>query len=129
VSSRVRITEYLDVDAATEMWCCHVCGRELISARENYKRGCLVHERDPKEIYPPIFEGNPQVTLTTAEGYGIFVEFYCPGCGTMVENELLPPGHPPTHDIELDIDALKRRVLGAAERELAGAASASEVTR
>jgi acetone carboxylase gamma subunit len=39
----------------------------------------------------------------------VFVEFYCPGCGTMVENELLPPGYPPTHDIELDIDALKAR--------------------
>jgi hypothetical protein len=25
----------------------------------------------------------------------------------MVEAEYLPPGHPPLHDIELDIDALK----------------------
>jgi len=25
----------------------------------------------------------------------------------MVETEYLPPGHPPLHDIELDIDALK----------------------
>ena len=25
----------------------------------------------------------------------------------MVEAEYLPPGHPPVHDIELDIDALK----------------------
>jgi acetophenone carboxylase len=105
----VRITEYLDVDLDREMWSCHVCERDLIGARENYKRGCLVYERDPKEIYPPIFEGNPQVTLTTADGYGVFVEFYCPGCGTMVENELLPPGYPPTHDIELDLDALKAR--------------------
>jgi hypothetical protein len=27
----------------------------------------------------------------------------------MIENEYLPPGHPVTHDIELDIDALKKR--------------------
>jgi len=26
-----------------------------------------------------------------------------------VETEYLPPGHPPTHDIELDIDDLKKR--------------------
>jgi acetone carboxylase gamma subunit len=26
-----------------------------------------------------------------------------------VEVEYLPPGHPITHDMELDIDALKRR--------------------
>ena len=25
----------------------------------------------------------------------------------MIETEYLPPGHPPVHDIELDIDALK----------------------
>ena len=27
----------------------------------------------------------------------------------MIETEYLPPGHPITHDIELDIDALKRK--------------------
>jgi acetone carboxylase gamma subunit len=132
VSSRVRITEYLDVDLAREMWCCHVCERDLIGARENYKRGCLVYERDPKEIYPPIFEGNPQVTLTTADGYGVFVEFYCPGCGTMVENELLPPGYPPTHDIELDLDALKARHQaegGEPELSVAGVAASPSGVR
>ncbi|MDP2728764.1 MAG: acetone carboxylase subunit gamma, partial [Dehalococcoidia bacterium] len=40
------------------------------------------------------------------------IEFYCPGCGTMVENEYLPPGHPITHDIELDISRLKKKYLG-----------------
>ena len=34
---------------------------------------------------------------------------YCPGCGIQIENEYLPPGHPITHEIELDIDALKAR--------------------
>jgi acetone carboxylase, gamma subunit len=29
----------------------------------------------------------------------------------MMENEYLPPGHPLTHDIELDIDQLKARHL------------------
>jgi acetophenone carboxylase len=128
----VRITEYLDVDLDREMWCCHVCERDLIGARENYKRGCLVYERDPKEIYPPIFEGNPQVTLTTADGYGVFVEFYCPGCGTMVENELLPPGYPPTHDIELDLDALKARHRAQAdepELSVAGATASPSGVR
>jgi acetone carboxylase gamma subunit len=30
----------------------------------------------------------------------------------MVEVEYLPPGHPITHDIELDVDRLKSRYLG-----------------
>jgi len=38
------------------------------------------------------------------------VEFYCPGCGTQVETEYLPPGHPITHDIEIDLDTLKQRL-------------------
>ena len=46
----VRITEYLDIDLESERWCCHVCGRDLAAARENYKVGCVVYERDPKEI-------------------------------------------------------------------------------
>jgi acetone carboxylase gamma subunit len=32
-----------------------------------------------------------------------------------VEVEYLPPGHPLTHDIELDIDSLKRRHLSSVE--------------
>jgi acetophenone carboxylase len=38
------------------------------------------------------------------------VEFYCPGCGVQIETEYLPPGHPLTHDIEVDIDRLKNRI-------------------
>lgn len=109
---RVRITEYLDIDVLREMWRCHVCDHELISARENYKRGCLVYERDPKEIHPPIFtEGGPW-QLTTVDGYGVFVEYYCPGCGTNLETEHLPEGYPPPHDIQVDIDALKAKMRG-----------------
>jgi len=104
----VRITEYLDIDLDAELWRCHVCGHVLAAARDNYKRGCLVYERDPKELYPPIY-ADAEFTMTVADGYGVFVEFYCPGCGTMIENELLPEGYPPAHDIELDVDALKAK--------------------
>jgi hypothetical protein len=31
----------------------------------------------------------------------------------MLENEMLPLGHPLTYDLELDIDALKRKYLGS----------------
>lgn len=104
---RVRITEYLDIDVDEEMWHCNRCGYALISARDNYKKGCLVYDRDPREIWQGI----------TGEKWGFsadpewcrLVEFYCPGCGTLVETEVLPPGHPITHDIELDIDKLKAK--------------------
>ncbi len=107
MANKQQITEYLDIDLDKEMWCCNRCGKELISARENYKKGCKVYNRDPRDIYPPVVEG--EFTFSPDPEWCRIIEFYCPGCGIMVENEYLPPGHPITHDIELDIDQLKQR--------------------
>jgi acetone carboxylase gamma subunit len=114
MGAKRQITEYLDIDLEKEMWCCNRCGRELISARENYKKGCLVCERDPREIYNPLVDET--YNFAPDPDWVRIVEFYCPSCGTMIENELLPPGHPITYDIELDIDKLKTRHLGRQEQ-------------
>jgi acetone carboxylase gamma subunit len=108
---KIRITEYLEIDLDSQKWCCQRCGKELVDARENYKKGCLVAEKPLDEVYPPLTEG---------EAYGFrpdpdfcrLIEFYCPQCGVMIENEYLPPGHPITHDIEIDLDALLARTAG-----------------
>ena len=105
---RLRITEYLDIDLDREQWLCERCGRVLGSARESYKKGCLLYARDPREIHPPIVEGN--FSFAPDPLWVRIVEFYCPGCGTQVETEYLPPGHPITHDIEIDLDTLKQRL-------------------
>ena len=47
---KVRVTEYLEIDLTSEQWCCQRCGHALISARENYKKGCLVDERPLAEV-------------------------------------------------------------------------------
>ena len=107
---RLRVTEYLDLDLDDEGWHCHVCGHLLGSARANYKEACLIHERDPREIHPPLIEG--EYTFGPDPQWVRIVEFYCPQCGTQVETEYLPPGHPITHDIEIDIDKLKERISG-----------------
>ena len=105
---RIRMTEYLELDLGDEMWYCNRCGQALISARENYKKGCLIYNRDPREIHPPLLEA--EFTFSPDPEWVRIVEFYCPGCGVQVETEYLPPGHPITHDIELDIDSLKTRL-------------------
>lgn len=110
---RRRITEYLDIDLEAETWVCNRCDREIVSARENYKHGCLVYDRDPQEIHPPEIEGD--FTFSPDPEWMRFVEFYCPGCGTLLETEPLPPGHPITHDIELDVDRLKEKYLYSEE--------------
>ena len=105
---KIRITEYLDIDLDTEQWCCNRCTRELIHAKENYKRGCLVRERSLASVHPPLVE-NQAYSFSPDPDFCRLIEFYCPQCGVMVENEYLPPGHPITHDIEIDLDRLREK--------------------
>jgi acetone carboxylase gamma subunit len=107
-ANRIRITEYLDLDLNVEQWACNRCGRLLGAARENYKRGCLLHDRDPREIHHPLVTG--PFNFSPDPLWVRIVEYYCPGCGVQMETEYLPPGHPITHDIELDLDSLKERL-------------------
>lgn len=114
MTERRQITEYLALDLEREAWCCHRCGCELGSARENYKKFCLVHERDPREIHPPSVSG--PYTLAPDPEWCRIVEFYCPDCATQFEVEYLPPGHPITWDIAIDLDAMKSRSATSGER-------------
>jgi acetophenone carboxylase len=104
---RRQITEYLELDLEHERWHCRRCGHDLGDARRNYKEGCLVWERDPREIHRPIVEG--EYTFAPDPSWCRVLELVCPSCATLVEVEYLPPGHPLTHDIEIDVDALKQR--------------------
>jgi len=106
--NKIRVTEYLDLDLDRELWSCNRCGRDLGPARENYKKGCLLYDRDPREIHPPIVPGD--FSFSPDPLWVRIVEFYCPGCGVQLETEYLPPGHPLTRDIEIDIDSLKARL-------------------
>ncbi len=119
---RVRITESLDIDLISEQWCCNRCGFALIGARSNYKEGCLIRAREPAAVYQPLVVQEPY-TFSPDPAWCRIVEFYCPQCGVMFENELLPPGHPLTHDIELDLEKLKTK------HGLAGGTPGGEVAR
>jgi acetone carboxylase, gamma subunit len=100
-----QMTEYLIIDLESLEWQCSRCGQSLGHADKSYKEGCLVAVRSPTEIWQPIVEG--RTTLTYDQEWVKLVEFYCPGCACMIEVEMLPPGHPISHDIELDLNALK----------------------
>lgn len=107
MTGKVAITEYLAIDLAKDRWECRRCDHDLGSARSNYKEGCLVADRDPREVHDAVVTGD--YTFAPDPEWCRLVEFYCPHCATLIEVEYLPPGHPITHDIELDIDALKAR--------------------
>jgi len=104
----IRVTEYLDLDLDRERWLCNRCGYDIGPARESYKKGCLFHARDPREIHPPLVHA--EFTFSPDPLWVRIVELYCPGCGVQMETEYLPPGHPITWDIEIDLDSLKERL-------------------
>ena len=106
--SKVEITEYLEVDLDDETWHCKRCGHALAAAKDNYKSGTLVCQRDITDVHPPLVEGQ-NYSFTPDPDYCRLLEFYCPKCATLIETEYLPPGHPITHDIELDMEALKSK--------------------
>ena len=100
---RKSITEALVANTESLEWECHRCQQSLGPVSENYKKGCLIAQRHPDEIWQPLIEG--ELNFTYDATWARIVEFYCPGCGALLEVEMLPPGHPLTHDIELDVDA------------------------
>lgn len=105
---KVFVTAALAIDLDNEKWECTRCNAQLGSARANYKAGLVVRERDPGEVHAPILDRDRyDFTFAPDPEWCRLVEYFCPSCGRQVEVEYLPPGHPPTHDIELDIDALK----------------------
>ncbi|MEQ9479922.1 MAG: acetone carboxylase subunit gamma [Algiphilus sp.] len=107
---KVLITENLRIDLDSERWECRACGSELFDARDNYKRGLLVYDRDPREIHKPLLDPERyEYTYAPNPAWCRILEYYCPHCGSMIETEYLPPGHPPVRDIELDLDVLKEQ--------------------
>ncbi|HJP35638.1 MAG: acetone carboxylase subunit gamma [Gammaproteobacteria bacterium] len=105
---KLRVTESLDLDLNDEQWLCNRCGEKLGPAQANYKDGCKVYERDPTEVHEPKIEG--EFTFAPDPAWVRIIEFYCPTCAVQIETEYLPPGHPITHDIEIDIARLKQRL-------------------
>lgn len=122
---KVLVTEYLRIDLGTESWECRVCERVHGSARENYKKFLLVYDRNPREIHRPILDPQkyPKYNFAPSPAVCVIYEFYCPSCGTLVEAEYSVPGHVPLHDIELDLDALKRQWSTREEVTCGGSAS------
>jgi acetone carboxylase gamma subunit len=105
---KVPMTEYLRINLDTEKWECRVCDHEIAPAKRSYKEGLLVHNRDPREIHPPIIDPEKyRFTFSPDPDWVRILEYCCPNCGTQVETEYAVPGHPPLYDMEVNVSALK----------------------
>lgn len=116
MSGPVQATEYLRIDIASRTWSCVRCAHVIGSADADYKRGLLLYDRDPRDIYPARFDG--EHSYAPDPSWCRIVEYYCPGCGTQVETEYLPPGHPLTRDIAIDVDELAARAARDADGQV-----------
>ena len=59
------------------------CATDLGSVKENYKHGCAIQTL-------PITASNPHVGdyLRYIDDEPVFRQFFCPGCGRLIENEI-----------------------------------------
>jgi acetone carboxylase gamma subunit len=64
------------------------CGHDFSEYRTNWKEHALVYERDPQD--EKIFS---QASAPSAD-WMVLREFYCPGCGTLLDTEGVPKGYP-----------------------------------
>ena len=93
-----QVTEYLArVDGGGEPWlACSRCGQPLGPVRENYKLHC--HRVDHSIQTANTLIGDPQRFVDATVQ---FRQFYCPGCGGLLENEVARTHDEVLYDIQI----------------------------
>jgi N-methylhydantoinase B len=91
-------SENLDVrkEGGATHFACPGCAADLGPCTENYKTSCARHDAPIESANPVI--GDPQRYI---DARPLFRQFYCPGCGRLIENEIALQGEPLLRDIEL----------------------------
>ncbi|MBW2143479.1 MAG: acetone carboxylase subunit gamma, partial [Deltaproteobacteria bacterium] len=98
VKDVVELTPYIKIvedNKGDKYAVCSQCGHVYCKADENFKLYALISDRDAREIHKKHQASDPD--------WMIYREFYCPGCGAMVEVEGTPSCCPILHNVELHI--------------------------
>jgi N-methylhydantoinase B len=101
-----RLTDSLDLRRAEDgvHVACSRCRADLGSSRGNYKDGCVRDDADITSANPNIGDYRRYI-----DDRPVFRQFFCPGCGALIENEVAREADPVLHDIELHLQSLRRR--------------------
>ena len=75
---------------------CSRCAADLGLASGNYKDQCVRRDADIKTANPNIGDYRRYI-----DDRPMFRQFFCPGCGALIENEVARENDPILHDIEL----------------------------
>jgi N-methylhydantoinase B len=88
----------LDVYGAAEdaRWACAHCAADLGPLTDNYKDACLREDRPVSDSNPLV--GDPKDFIDVAVAFRLF---YCPTCGSQIDNEIAVDSDPVMRDIEL----------------------------
>ena len=78
---------------------CAKCAADLGAVRDNYKEQCVRHETDVGAANPNIGDYRRYI-----DDRPVFRQFFCPGCGALVENEVARADDPVLRDIELHLE-------------------------
>jgi len=97
----IRITENLRLrlDGETPHHCCAKCDSDLGPTSDNYKDHCL-RQDNPIAASSPLV-GDPRRYIDEEP---VFRQFFCPGCGSLIENEIAVKSDPVLRDIEVPTD-------------------------
>jgi acetone carboxylase gamma subunit len=74
------------------------CGHEFGDYRRNWKESALIHQRDASDglVYRGPRRADPSWTVLR--------EFYCPGCATQLDVEVVPRGYPFIFNFQPDFE-------------------------
>jgi len=75
---------------------CAKCAADLGPARDNYKDHCVREEADVSASNPNLGDYRRYI-----DDKPVFRQFFCPGCGALIENEIARADDPVLRDIEL----------------------------
>jgi len=101
------LTEQLEVrlDGDRPHLSCRRCASDLGPTTQNYKLGCLREDNEIGDSNPHAH--HPERFI---DAVPVFRQFFCPGCGGLIENEIATSDEPLLADIELhDIGATPAR--------------------
>jgi N-methylhydantoinase B len=81
-------------DSAGSYWACGKCSADLGPLDRNYKDACI-RENHPVSSSNPLI-GDPSRYIDDAVS---FRQFFCKGCGTLIDNEIAVSSDPVLHDV------------------------------
>ena len=95
-----RITDNIDLrrEKSGLSLACAKCAAALGSLRGNYKDACVRRDSDISAANPNIGDYRRYI-----DDRPVFRQFFCPGCGALIENEVAREDDPVLQDIELHL--------------------------